>query len=109
MSLPDIISNRRRIIEPRKKVSAMSAKAMGNTNNRFNLKKTILDIVRAKQPISAEEIRWKIEEKEGCTLSRPDVNQRLEKMLGNKTLAKIRLKNDREKYVLAKKQKFVSC
>ena len=86
----------------------MAAKAMSNTNNRFNLNKTILDIIGAMQPISAEQIKWEIEENEGCILSRPDVNQQLEKMFKNKTLARIRLKNDREGYVLAKKQKFVS-
>jgi DNA-binding Lrp family transcriptional regulator len=87
----------------------MASKVIGNTDNEFNLNETILDIVETMQPISAEEIRWEIEENEGCTLSRPDVIQRLEKMLENKILARISLKNDRERYVLAKKQKFASC
>ena len=87
----------------------MASKAIDNTDNKFNLSKTILDIVGTMQPISAEEIRWNIEENEGCTLSRPEVNQRLEKMLENKILARISLKNDRERYVLAKKQKLASC
>ena len=87
----------------------MASKVIDNTDNEFNLNETILDIVGTMQPISAEEIRWEIEENESCTLSRPDVNQRLEKMLENKILARISFKNDRERYVLAKKQKFASC
>ena len=76
---------------------------MKNTKKQFNLDKTILDIVKEMQPISAEEIWMEIEEDLNLTLTRTEVDQKLEKMVKKKILTRVKLKDGREGYTTVKK------
>lgn len=80
----------------------MVCKVMENEDNRFNLDKTILNIVSAMQPISAYEILLEIENEEDCMLSRIEVNKHLEKMLVKHILTKVKLQNDKVAYMMAR-------
>ncbi len=76
---------------------------MKNTKKQFNLDKIILDIVKEMQPISAEEIWMEIEEDLNLTLTRTEVDQKLEKMVKKKILTRVKLKDGREGYKIVKK------
>ena len=76
---------------------------MKNTKKQFNLDKIILDIVKEMQPISAEEIWMEIEEDLNLTLTRTEVDQKLEKMVKKKILTRVKLKDGREGYTIVKK------
>ena len=76
---------------------------MKNTKKQFNLDKIILDIVKVMQPISAEEIWMEIEEDLNRTLIRTEVNQQLEKMVKEKILTRVKLKDERDGYTIVKK------
>jgi DNA-binding Lrp family transcriptional regulator len=76
---------------------------MKNTMKKFNLDKITLDIVKEMQPISAEEIWMEIEEDLNCTLTRTEVSQQLKKMVKEKILKRVKLKDEREGYKIVKK------
>ena len=76
---------------------------MKNTKKKFNLYKITLDIVKEMQPISAEEIWMEIEEDLNCTLTRTEVSQQLKKMVKEKILKRVKLKDEREGYKIVKK------
>ncbi len=76
---------------------------MKNTKKKFNLDKITLDIVKEMQPISAEEIWMEIEEDLNCTLTRTEVSQQLKKMVKEKILKRVKLKDEREGYKIVKK------
>jgi len=78
----------------------MIAKKMKNKYKISGLDKAILNIVRKMYSISAEEIRFEIEEEEGRILSRVEVNERLERMVEKHILTKITLPNDKVFYTL---------
>ena len=80
----------------------MVYKVTGNEDKRFNLDKTILNIVSTMQPIAADEILLEIEEEEDCMLSRIEVNKHLEKMLVKHILTKVKLQNDKVVYMMAR-------
>jgi Fe2+ or Zn2+ uptake regulation protein len=80
----------------------MATKAVNNKNKRFNLDRSILDIVRKMYSISAEEILLEIEEEEDRTLSRVEVNERLERMLKKNILTKLTLPSDKVVYTLTR-------
>ena len=73
-----------------------------NEDKRFNLDKTILNIVSTMQPIAADEILLEIEEEEDCMLSRIEVNKHLEKMFVKHILTKVKLQNDKVVYMMAR-------
>ena len=75
---------------------------MKNTKKKFNLDKITLDIVKEMQPISAEEIWMEIEEDLNCTLTRTEVSQQLKKMVKEKILKRVKLKDEREGYKIVK-------
>ena len=76
---------------------------MENKKKKFNLDKITLDIVKEMQPISAEEIWMEIEEDLNCTLTRTEVSQQLKKMVKEKILKRVKLKDEREGYKIVKK------
>lgn len=78
----------------------MATKTMKKEKKRFNLDKSILNIVRKMYSISAEEIRLEIEEGEDRILSREEVNERLERMVEKHILTKLTLPNDKVFYTL---------
>jgi hypothetical protein len=78
----------------------MATKTMKKENKRFNLDKSILNIIRKMYSISAEEIRLEIEEGEDRILSRVELNERLERMVEKHILTKVTLPNDKVFYTL---------
>ena len=81
----------------------MVCKVMGNEAKGFNLDRTILNIVRTMQPISAEDILLAVEEEEDCMLSKIEVNKHLEQMVIKHILTKVELPNGKEMYMTARK------
>ena len=75
---------------------------MKNTKKKFNLDTITLDIVKEMQPISAEEIWMEIGEDSNCTLTRTEVSQQLKKMVKEKILTRVKLKDEREGYKIVK-------
>ena len=67
-----------------------------------NLGKFILEIVKALQPISAEEIWLEVEEDLNHTTTREEVDQQLERMIKEEILVKTNLKGRRKGYKVAK-------
>ena len=78
----------------------MATKAPHNTNKRFTLNWSILNIVRRMYPISAEEILLKIEEDEDRRLSREELVERLGRMCQHHILTKVKLPNDKVVYMM---------
>ena len=81
----------------------MATKAPHNTNKRFSLNWSILNIVRNMYPISVEEILLEIEEDEDRKLSRVELIERLGRMCEHHVLTRVTLPNDRIVYVMADK------
>ena len=81
----------------------MATKAPHDTNKRFSLNRSILNIVRRMYSISAEDIRFEIEEEEDRILSSVEVSKRLEQMCEHHILTKVTLPNDKVVYMMAEK------
>ena len=81
----------------------MATKAPHNTNKRFKLNWSILNIVRRMYPISAEEILLKIEEDEDRRLSREELVERLGRMCQHHILTKVKSPNDKVVYMMDRK------
>ena len=84
-------------------VSIMVEKAMDSTDKRFSLNRSILNIVRRMYSISAEDIRFEIEEEEDRILSSVEVSKRLEQMCEHHILTKVTLPNNKVVYMMAEK------
>jgi Fe2+ or Zn2+ uptake regulation protein len=81
----------------------MATKAPNNANKRFNLNRSILNIVRRMYTMSAEDILLEIEEDEDRILSSMQVSARLDQMCEHHILTRVTLPNDRIVYMMAKK------
>jgi hypothetical protein len=81
----------------------MATKAPNNTNNRFTLNSSILNIVRRMYPMSADEILLEIEEDEDRKLSRVELIERLGRMCEHHIIKKVTLLNDRVVYMMDRK------
>ena len=81
----------------------MATKAPNNTNNRFTLNSSILNIVRRMYPMSADEILLEIEEDEDRKLSRVELIERLGRMCEHHIIKKVTLLNDRVVYMMERK------
>jgi hypothetical protein len=81
----------------------MATKAPNNTNKRFSLNWSILNIVRNMYPISAEEILLEIEEDEDRKLTKVDLIERLGRMCEHHILTKVTLPNDEVVYMMDRK------
>ena len=81
----------------------MASKAPDNTNKRFSLNGSILNIVRRMYPMSAEDIFLEIEEDEDRILSRMQVSERLDKMCEHHILKRVTLLNDKVVYMMDRK------
>ena len=81
----------------------MATKAPHNTNKRFTLNWSILNIVRRMCPITAEDIFLEIGEDEDRKLSRVELIGRLGRMCEHHILTKVTLPNDRVVYMMAEK------
>ena len=73
-----------------------------NEKKKVDLDKFILEIVKAMQPISAEEILLEVEEDLNRTTRRSEIDQGLERMIKKRILAKTNLKNGVKGYRIAK-------
>jgi len=78
----------------------MATKTAHNTNKRFSLNRSILNIVRNMHPMSAEDILLEIEEDEDRKLSRMQVSERLDKMCEHHILKRVTLLNDKVVYMM---------
>ena len=81
----------------------MASKAPNNTNKRFSLNWSILNIVRNMYPISAEEILLEIEEDEDRKLNKVELIERLGRMCEHHILTRVTLPNDKVVYMMDRK------